>query len=509
MANLFDQIEREIFSGLPNERKRIDDALFNLESYRADFKRCPPRLSENDDERLDRTLPIMRRIVHVLTKNLYGEGPRRTLQPPEGSDQATYEAVDQWLNAVYRRNAIDAMFQEADRMATVGDFCAFQVKPSTNPKEPVRVTLWKANELVVWLNPEDQTEPIAVGTIDMFDNQRRLTLWTAGFYQVYMTEKWTPGTGNGATVYRRVGPAVPHPFGIIPFSFVHFEFPTSYFYTDGPGTNLRELNDRVNLSISEVFRAVMANLKAILVAKNIPAGTTLPKPIRPGVVVELAGPKEGSETETDPSLDYLQADSSFVAAGWDDAERFLSLTLDMHGVPESAVRMVQDSSRSGVSLVTEQIPLIDWAVSRQRAFSRYEDDLAKVVLTVGASHLGQQDFDEYKATSAQLALVANEPNLTLRWPNMYPRLPGEETDRGDQFKLDNQFRSRTQLLMEREGMTREEAVAYREETAQDLKDEEALFGSTEPEPEEGNEPDESTQFDMNDSTDDSEGNDNG
>jgi hypothetical protein len=38
-----DDLEREILAGLPNARKRLDDALYNLEFYNGDFSRFPVR----------------------------------------------------------------------------------------------------------------------------------------------------------------------------------------------------------------------------------------------------------------------------------------------------------------------------------------------------------------------------------------------------------------------------------------------------------------------------------
>jgi hypothetical protein len=482
MADLLSKIDSEIRAGLKNEAARLDDALFNFEFYRGDFSRFPPRRpgGQYDSHRYPRTSPIMRRVVQTLTNNLYAEGPQRSLKPPDGGDEVAYKAASDWLTAIYRVNAMDAFWQEGDRMAAVGDFCGFQVKGTRDPKRPVRVLLWRANELVVWLDPDDQLMPIAVATLDMVDNQRRLTLWTATDYQVYVTDKWNPGQPNGATAYKPLGPPVLHPYGVIPFSFAHFEFPTCYFYNDGPGTNLRHLNDGLNFAHTEGFDCVRFNLRPVIVMKNVRAGYRPPSPVQPGDIWDLPAAGDGMEGDPKQEAEYLQADSSFVAAGWDDAQSFLDHNLSMHGVPPATVRLTQDAARSGVSIVAEQIPLILWAKSRQRPYACYEDNLAKLVLIVGAKHLEAQDFDEYRATASQLAVVADEPGLTLRWPSMYPKLPGEETDRSDQFRLDNKFRSRTQLLMERENLTREEAIQQLEETAEDLKREQELFGDLTP-----------------------------
>jgi hypothetical protein len=482
MADLLREIDDEIRAGLRNESARLEDALFNLEFYRADFSRFPPRLygGSTDSSRIERTSPIMRRVVHTLAANLYSRGPSRTLKAPDGANQSAYKAASEWLNAIYRVNTVDAYWQEADRMATVGDFCGFQVKGTTDPKRPIRILLWRANELVIWLDPEDQLRPVAVATLDLIDDRRRLTLWTANTMRVYVTDKWNVTHPSGATAFTQLGPDLFNPYGVVPFSFVHFEFPTTDFYVDGPGTNLRNLNDSLNCAMTDSADCVRYNLKPLLVGKNVRAGWHLPSPIRPGDYIDLPARGDGMEGDPKQELDYLQADSAFVAAGWDDVQSFLDHSLAMHGVPASTVRLTQDSARSGVSIVAEQIPLILWAEGRQRPFSCYEDNLAKLVLIVGARHLDAQDFENYRATASQLAAVAEEPGLVLHWPSMYPKLPGEERDRADQWNLDNHLRSKTQILMERENLTHEEATQFLEETVEDLKREQQLFADLVP-----------------------------
>jgi hypothetical protein len=154
----------------------------------------------------------------------------------------------------------------------------------------------------------------------------------------------------------------------------------------------------------------------------------------------------------------------------------------MNGVPPAAVRLVQDASSSGIQIVVEQIPLILWAKKRQRPFAQYEQQLAQLTLRVGAKHLGAQTFDGYRITAGQLQTAVDTLALTLRWPDMWPDIPGDDRDKSDQWRLDNGLTSRTKLMMQREKLTREEAEAELEEVAEDLKRERELFGEAEPAP---------------------------
>lgn len=484
MPDIYTDIEAEIRAGIPNERERLKDAMKNLEFYRADFSRVAPQRipgQQWDLKRYPRNVPVMRKVVQSLTANLYARGPTRTLKAPDDAPSTNHDAASLWLNRVYRANHIDAFWQDADRLSTAADIAAFQVWPDKDPARPIRVSLWQADQLVVWIDRDNPLKAIAVATLDMYDEQRRLTLWTPNEKVTFLTTKYDRSQTAGGTAYTFASREATYCPGMLPFSFVTHEYPTTDFLCPGPGTNLRDLNDGVNFALTETFDSIRFNLRPVVVMKNVRAGYRPNSPVTPGDIWHLPQAGDGSENNPPQDASYLQADSSFVAAGWDDLEHYLDLTLEMHGVPPAAIRMIQDSARSGVSIIAEQAPLILWAESRQRPYQCYEDDLAALVLRIGHQHLRVQQEREYLTTASQLEDVSYEPGLMLRWPDMYPRIPGQETDQSDQWRLDNRLTSRTMLLMQRESLTREEAEAKLEEIAEDLKNEAELFGDLAPE----------------------------
>jgi hypothetical protein len=476
-ASTIADIKDEVRGGLQCERTRLDDAMFNLEFYEGDFSRFPPRSPGQayDSRRYFRNIPIMQRIVNCLTDHLYASGPVRVISDaPEATE---------WLQNVYQRNNVDSLFQSAEQMSGVTSLAAFQVEASPDPCCPVGICLWDGSQLCVWTHPDRPLEPLAVATIDLYDYQRRLRLWTADEMTTYVTEKWNPGIGNASTAYYQQGPPVPNPYGCIPFSFVHWKKPVRDFWTSSPGTRLRALNDGLNFFLTEHFDCVRYNTRPVIVLKNVRAGWRPPKPIKPGDVWDLPA-DEDSEGDAKQTADYLQADPGFIMAGWEDANHFIDLALECDGVPPASFRLVQDAASSGVQVVVEQIPLIAWATKRQRQFACYETDLAKLVFRIGASHLTSQDFRAYQLTGRVLEQAAADPLLTLRWPSMWPDIPGDDRDRSDQWSLDNGLTSRTMLLMRREHLTREEAEAKLEEIAEDLERERALFAEEPPQTEE-------------------------
>lgn len=475
------RIDSEIVTnGLRNERKRIDESLYNLEFYKGDFSRFPVRVPGGayDAQRYPRYSLVMQRVVNVLAAHLYRVGPARALRAPAGLPRGPHEAAAAWLDRVYRRNAMDALWQEADRLTAVSEVAAFQVGATRDPGRPVRIQLWDASQFCVWEDPDDPARPRAVATLDRYDGRRRLRLYTPEVRRTYLTEALGPGQTAGGTAYRLAREEA-NPYGVLPFSFAHFHYPCCDFWGGSPGVYLRAVNDGLNFALTEGFDCIRYNLRPIVLLRNVRPGWRPPVPVQPGDVWDLAqATNAADEAAAAADARYLQADPGFVAAGWADFQAYLDHVLEMVGVPPASIRMVQDSARSGVSIVAEQVPLILWAEGRQRPFAGYEDDLARLVLTVGARHLGAQGDAGCRATADDLEAAAADPGLVLRWADLWPSLPGGDRDRADQWLLDHALGSRTQVLMRRDKLTREEAEARLKEIAEDRERERALFGET-------------------------------
>ena len=450
--DLLNAIHQDILAGLQrSEKDRMDAARMNHDFYRGDFAlhRSRPVTNDYESARYERESLVMQRVVHVLTQHLYAKGPARTLPDDD--------AAGEWLDAQYEREGVDALMQDADRLAFVGDVAAIQATATGDPGRPVRFQLWPAHQFLAWESEDDPTEIEAVATIDFYDQQRRLRLFTADVIAEYRTEKLGPGQTWGGTAYSLVK-SDDNPYGVLPFAFVHANPPTTCFWSGGPGDNLRTLNDYANYYLTEVGDDIRYNGKPIINIFGVGDGWQPPKPIRPGDVwfPPAAGIDEAGNG-IPPSISYLQADMGFIGEGWADLQSYLDHSLECYGVPPAAVRMVQSSAKSGVALVAEQLPLIAWAMGRQRAFARYEKRLAKVTLAVGG-------------------LGAKADGLALRWPSLVPDVPmfGADQDQADQWALSVGLTSRVQLVMRRLNLTREAALDHLKAVADDLKEEQTL-----------------------------------
>jgi hypothetical protein len=308
-----------------------------------------------------------------------------------------------------------------------------------------------------------------VATLDFFDNSRRLRVWTPELLTTYRTKKLEPGQTSGGTSYL-LDSEEENYYGCVPFAFVHFNQPSTCFWSGGPGPNLRDLNDYVNYYLTEVGDDIRYAGKPII--KVIGAGEwTMPRPIQPGMVIyppsgQLTAMGEGIP----PSIEYLQSDMAYVAEGWGDLQNLLEHSLETYGVPPAAVRMIQTAARSGMSIVAEQLPLILWAMGRQRQFAGYERDLARVSIQVGAAELAQL------GASAPGLDPAAADSLSLRWPSLVPDIPlyGQAQDQADQWALDCRVTSRIQITMRKYNLDRAAAVEHLKQVAADLKEEEAI-----------------------------------
>ncbi|HEY2154683.1 MAG TPA: hypothetical protein VGH33_03570 [Isosphaeraceae bacterium] len=455
--------DSEIRAGLRNETERLKDARDNRRFADEAFEEYPTRQEHTRHARIDyrRTSSIMKRVIQVLTANLYKANPTRQLS---ASPEATA-----WLERAYARNAMLPKWQEVDRLTHIGDLAAFQFAGDVDPDVPVRIHVWGADQLVWWLDPEDQTRVLGVATLDAFDNQRRLTLWTAEEKRVYLTSKSQgPTQTAGGTAYR-LADAIANPYrdedgaGVLPFSFAHYKFPATDFHQPGPGNALRRLNDYVNFDIDEVADAKRYMARPIGIASGVAPTWAPPAQIRPGMFLNLSdgGAPDAMGNGPEGSLSYLESSPGWIGESWDDLNRYIDHSLECHGVPPGTIRMSADAA-SGIALMAEQAPILARAESRRVPFAFYEADAARTCLRVAAAHLRESGAD-----ARLLDVALDDLSLSLRWPPLYVLLPGAERDASDEWRVQMGIASRIGLLMEREDLTRDQAVERLRQIAAD------------------------------------------
>jgi hypothetical protein len=457
------EIEKEVQSGLKNSQKRLLDARENLCYYHGDFDEYESNfipLNRKKDNYSDRKSRLFNRIVNTLSSYVYKTPPARTIKGNPG-------ATD-FLQKVYKDNAMFAQWLQADRHSMVNQVAAFRVLGTENPESPIDISLFDSSQFDVFCDPDDPTKVIAHVQIDHYDNQRRLILWTPETITTFLTEKWSSFYTSGKTAPVRQS-KVDNPYGFIPFSYVHFNYPTTDFWSGGPGDNLKCVNRYVNWRLTKSADAIRYLGNPILAIEGVTEWNP-PADLQPGDFLPVP-PRKGDpmENPTNPSVKLIEPDTGFVQAGIDDIEFYINHTLEMHGIPEAAIRMVQSVARSGTSIQSEQLPLIQWAKGRQPQFAHYESCLAKLVFQVATAHLRTNGIP-----NKELEAALKDFELTVRFAELWHDIPGEERDRADDWLLSHSLTSRTQVLMKRNNLTREEAIAELKAIADDLKDEEGL-----------------------------------
>ena len=457
-----DAVLKEVEAGLPNEySSRIDDAQKNQDFYDGDmikhlrFKEA--EIQWDHDNRRKRTRLLTRRIVDVLCEHLYNPGPQRRLE--------SSKLADAWLGEQYTRNHIDAVMQEADRLSTLNDVAAIKVVPSGNENgqpgpsglnAPVRLQLYGAEEFAVWCHPDDPTTPWVVCTIDKFNEQKRMQVWTDQHVWTFTSKPLAKNqTAGGRVMQFRPELSFDNPYGTLPFAFVHYSLPVRSFWTEGPGTAIREANDQVNQESTDLSTAVQYYGNPMTLVFNAESGW---RPVvRPGGIIAVPPNKQHTMGEGEgPRVESLQHNLD-IAGIQGDLDAFISGILEDHGIPRSMVRLDQSAAASGAAIIAEQLPLLTRAMRRRRSFGVYECGLARVCLLVAGNYYGVQELVD----------AAADPQLQLTWPRIEIPVPGQEQDNSDLFELDEGFSSELGVMMRRHGLSREQAMAELKQVAKD------------------------------------------
>lgn len=452
-------IMAEVAAGLPNERLRIADALENQAFYDLDGDRYGAR-REGETEfdyvgRAQRETGFVQEVIDVLCEHQYGSGPARQVEDAAANDL---------LQQVYEQTHVDAVLHQAEVLSTLNDVAAIEVKATNDPDAPIELHLWGSDEFAVFVDPERPNEAKAVVVIDRVNQQTRYRLWTAEIVATYMTKPWTTDVTSGARVAYWQG-TEPNTYGVLPFAFVHYREPVRRFWTPGLGTFLRKVESALNRQLSNIDELAWKYSCPVGVFTNV-APDFNPE-IGRGRFMRLYSTPNleggGYGAGQTPTASYLQAQLA-IDQLWLDVKNYIDQALEAAHVPGSAVRMDQSGVQSGIALLVEQAPLILRAKARRPMFVRVETRLAKVILQVYGGH-----YDKPAFTAAAKTL-----RLLLSWPEPQVPIPGPERDNSDQWELSMGILSRVQLVMQRRGMTRDQAIAYLKQIKQDEDDADAI-----------------------------------
>lgn len=463
-------IIEEVEAGLRNERGRLADAAENQSFVDLDGERFTPRREAETEfdfaGRPKRDSGFMHQAVNRLCQHMYNPGPMRVAQD--------VPAADKVLQQVYEQCHIDAVMHEAEKLSTTNDVCAIEVKATNDPDRPIDLQLWGGEEFTVFLDPNDQRKAHAVVTLDLFDEQTRYRLWFPDEVYTFVTKKLQVDQAKSGVIAYQLGPPMPNTYGCLPFAFVHYQAPVRRFWTPGPGTFLRRGEKNINDELSELAELIKKYHFPIGIFKNV--SPEFNPEVGPGRFLRLnrgtAGYNgDGYAEQGDPEAEYLQAQMA-VEQTWFDVERFMGQLAEAIDLPPSALRLDYSDAPSGISIVIRSAPLLTRARQRRPIFQWAETELAQVVCQVYGAH-----YDD-----PGLAKAAKSLRMLLSWPEPRIPIPGPERDQADEWELSLGSKSRVNVIMERYGLTRDQAIDHLKQVADDETEATAILPQLKPVP---------------------------
>ena len=119
--------------------------------------------------------------------------------------------------------------------------------------------------------------------------------------------------------------------------------------------------------------------------------------------------------------------------------------------------MTQSSAASGLAIQSEQLPLLTWVEGRRGDWQSYEEDAARMALTIAESHTRAHGV---RSEADRIQAMLEGWEFSIQWPNLFTQLPGPQRDQSDQWRMEQGLSNKVTTLMERNGWTEEESFDY-------------------------------------------------
>jgi hypothetical protein len=481
VADSPEEIHRLVEEGFSQDTRRLTNYGIAKDCYNGNFESYLADWTQNDGTRMNaaRFSLIMRRTVDVLSTHLYRKGPKREI--------VGYPEVTAILERIYSANNFDTMMQMADRTTFITDSAAIEFVPNDGMDAltvPVKIRLWDASEFVPIFSNEDPLVPISVATLSTFGDNKVARVFTAEEISRYSGPIWhnqqtvdytKTAALEASTIGFKMEFGYPQPnyLGVLPFEFVHYELPRNSFWTPGIGLQLAHMNLHINRRLSDLADNIIQwRPKGVL--RNVKPDWNFPPNQKPGQFTRLESSSNIEMNNKDAIAEFIAPDLGFTQYDWNDITAYSDHMVEMLGVPASTVRMQQQGGTSGVAIMSEQLPLIERAEARQRTFEYFEQRIAKKCLQVAAAQLANATpQDEMSAMMIQQQIMAIDAAMAdfdnafkVIWPIMTKNRPGPDRDAHDAFQLNFNLKSRTSMLSEDYGMTKDEAFMKVQEEMQ-------------------------------------------
>lgn len=470
------RLEPEVLKGLPDEATRQSEAARQLKYYEGEGgKLIRPREAESpaDFERRNKlTTKLAGKVVRELAKGLYCPGPARKVK---GGLDSRYQVAIGATN-------LNAMMALADRYAWLQGVFLLQVAPGG--PGGVRLYPWRADEIAVWCRNDDPTDPWAVCTRSLFPDRRqvRYQLWSEVEVRTYWTK---PGdTDDMPRLGSRQVDFDPtlsgnHRLGVLPFVSIPNEYPVDRYWVEGVGRVLADTCAVIDEGLSDLDQSRGVFCIPEKYGKNLGSAQQLLHV--PGQIMQLIG----TGIDKEPDIFFRQPDLQMEAI-WYHLLAYANMTLQELDLPLQLSPETITHPESGVALMIRQKPLIDLWRARRPHFQAIEKRLASTILSV-------------------LGGFKVEVELDCEFPEIQLPMPTPERDSADEWELRMGCKSLIQIIQERYGLTRQQAIDRLKQVKEDRDLEESILGTAqqeqeqqpgaepESEPSEDTDPDESEE----------------
>ena len=448
-------IIKEVQFGLRNERGRLADAAQNQSFLDLDSEQYTPRREAETEfdyaGRVKKTTGFLHQAVSRLCQHTYNPGPQRNATDAAGADKI--------LQQVYEQCHIDAVMHEAEELSTANDVACLEVKATEDPDRPIDLQLWGGEEFTVFLDPRDQRRPYAVVTIDKYDEQTRFRLWFDDEVYTFVTQKGIDDRAGKGVIAFQQGPPEENTYQVLPFSFVHYRMPVRRFWTPAPGTFLRQAEKGLNSQLSELAETIQRFNAPLGIFKNV--SVEFNPEVGKGRFLRLTRATAGYDGDGfsqsgEPSAEYLQATLA-IEQIWYDIQATMAQIAEAVDLPPTALKLDYTDAPSGLSLLIRAFPLLTRARQRRPIYQWAECELARTILTCYGNHYNHPD----------MAAAAKKLKLLLSWPEPRIPVPGPERDTADEWELSIGAKSRVDVVRERYGLTRDQAIERIKQVAED------------------------------------------
>lgn len=496
-------IQDQIESGLPDSQERRDRARKNDAFYRMrGVVYIEKRESETDTDfarRPKHVSYLVKKAIDTLGRRLYQPAPVRKLVLPDGSvadtessdgstidpetsginaglapdgtpyvdsypplGPADVDLVSDWLEKTYKAAKANAILDSANKRAVLNDAAAIQVAATGDPKKPIRLWVYSAHEFEVFCDPEDPTQPWAVVTIAVTQAsvgkmKRVYTLYTDTHEYTYETKPFSSlesQAGGTRAIFQR---SRKHGYGILPFAFFHNETPVEQFWCGGIGTALTETESNINDRLSDLDDLVQKFVCPDYFGRNLDVNFRYSK--RPGRIQLLKPPASVSAGEAvmgPPEVFHVQPQLN-IEEIWLGVSKTATQIFANLDVPITSSWDNTQSPTSGLQVIAQDAPYMEYLMHRQLPTKSTESELAKVVLTVAGNHY----------QSPILLAAAEQTEIDLEFPAPVTLVPTPERNQDIQWKIEWGLMSQIEAIMQQRGVTRDQAEKIAAQVAQD------------------------------------------